>query len=300
MLGVYMNYNNYNEENLKRMSDELEGKYMSTVMKDIDMLVADFIELSESGNEYYFSTFQKEVIAYIEKNFNLNRKENPLEVSLFQGVIIDTVTDIFEKKMLREECTETIIKDIEILARKFHQLVTKDDYGEYDYSSFEKEMEYYIKNKFNYDINSNPKVVHIIKTIILEALESFDTQSHIETMEFDEYMSPNDYEYFCADLLRSQGLDARVTQQSGDQGVDIIVYYENEPWIAIQCKMYNSPVGNKAVQEIYTAKEHIGADIAIVVTNNTYTKSARQLANTTNTLLLHHDDLRNFRGLFEE
>lgn len=55
--------------------------------------------------------------------------------------------------------------------------------------------------------------------------------------------------------------------------------------------MYSNPVGNKAVQEIYTAKQHYGANNAIVVTNNTFTKSAKQLAKSTKVDLLHHEDL---------
>ena len=61
--------------------------------------------------------------------------------------------------------------------------------------------------------------------------------------------------------------------------------------IVIQCKYYGQPVGNKSVQEAYTAKAHHRADHAVVVTNSTYTNAAQQLALTSGVLLLHHEAL---------
>jgi restriction system protein len=62
----------------------------------------------------------------------------------------------------------------------------------------------------------------------------------------------------------------------------------------VHCKKYSSPVGNKAVQEIAAGKLHQQADHAAVVTNNTYTPSARELAGTNNVKLLHVSELETF------
>ena len=61
--------------------------------------------------------------------------------------------------------------------------------------------------------------------------------------------------------------------------------------LAIQCKYYSKPVGNKAVQEVSAGQVYYKADYAAVVSNNTYTKSARQLAQNCNVLLLNIRDL---------
>jgi restriction system protein len=53
-------------------------------------------------------------------------------------------------------------------------------------------------------------------------------------------------------------------------------------------------VGNKAVQEVFAAKRHEQAHHAAVVTNNDFTRSARQIAATTDVTLLHHDQLLNW------
>ena len=110
---------------------------------------------------------------------------------------------------------------------------------------------------------------------------------------FDPQMDPFDYERHCALLLEQAGWDARVTQASGDQGADIIATKGGRK-IVVQCKLYSQPVGNKAVQEIYTAKQHQQADEAIVVSNAGYTIPARQLAATTGVHLLHHQELASF------
>ncbi|MCT6856095.1 MAG: restriction endonuclease, partial [Bombella apis] len=59
----------------------------------------------------------------------------------------------------------------------------------------------------------------------------------------------------------------------------------------VQCKLYTRPVGNKAVQEIFTARQHRHAHYAAVVSNAGYTRSARQLAHATGVHLLHHSQL---------
>ena len=54
---------------------------------------------------------------------------------------------------------------------------------------------------------------------------------------------------------------------------------------------YAKAVGNRAVQEAFAAKSFVGAQFAAVVTNASYTTSARQLAASTGVLLLHFTDL---------
>jgi Restriction endonuclease len=65
----------------------------------------------------------------------------------------------------------------------------------------------------------------------------------------------------------------------------------------IQAKFYKPPVGNVAVQEVHAAKTHYGADQAWVVTNSRFTRSARELATTTDVRLLDGSTFRDV-GLF--
>lgn len=83
------------------------------------------------------------------------------------------------------------------------------------------------------------------------------------------------------------------TPASGDQGIDVIASYGNVKAV-FQCKKYAQPVGNGAVQEIVAGKQFERADIAAVVSNATFTTSAKQLASTTGVHLLHYSELQGF------
>jgi restriction system protein len=108
--------------------------------------------------------------------------------------------------------------------------------------------------------------------------------------QYRDDMTPEEFEHYCAAVLRRRKWSARVTQLSGDQGVDIIADKRGAR-IVVQCKKYSKPVGNRAVQEIVAAIAHEGAKRAIVVTTSSYTPAAKQLAASNDVLLLHHSEL---------
>jgi len=81
-----------------------------------------------------------------------------------------------------------------------------------------------------------------------------------------------------------------MTKATGDQGADVIAEKDGARMV-LQCKLYSSPVGNKAVQEAFAAQRHYRANASAVVTNAAYTASAISLAATTGVQLLHYTDL---------
>ena len=110
-------------------------------------------------------------------------------------------------------------------------------------------------------------------------------------MENYDSMSGEDFEEFCADILRGDGFsDVEVTKASGDHGVDVLAKKDGVKY-AIQCKRYSKPVGNKAVQEVVAAKSFYKTDKAMVVTNSTFTPQAITLANANDVLLVDGDKL---------
>lgn len=92
------------------------------------------------------------------------------------------------------------------------------------------------------------------------------------------FIEGHDFEYYCAELLEKYGFsNATVTRGSGDQGVDIVAEKDKIKY-AIQCKRYDQPVGNKAVQEVAAGRSFYNCNAAIVMTNSTFTSSAIELA----------------------
>ena len=70
------------------------------------------------------------------------------------------------------------------------------------------------------------------------------------------------------------------TKLSGDDGIDIIAEKEGINY-GFQCKCYSSPVGIKAVQEAFTGAKMYNCDIAVVITNNSFTPQAIHAAKQT-------------------
>ncbi|MCD7929654.1 MAG: restriction endonuclease [Clostridiales bacterium] len=114
-----------------------------------------------------------------------------------------------------------------------------------------------------------------------------------QALDFDK-MEGHQFETYCADVLRGNGFsNVRVTQGSGDQGVDILAEKEGVKY-AIQCKCYSSDVGNKAVQEVFSGKNFYDCHVAVVLTNQHFTASAQELAQKTGVLLWERETLERF------
>ena len=99
----------------------------------------------------------------------------------------------------------------------------------------------------------------------------------------DDYRSISDmsgerFEVFCGQLLSAYGfVDVERIGRTGDQGVDLLVTWGDTRY-AIQCKRYKNALGNTAVQEVFAGKSYYQCDIAVVLTNSTFTKGAKELA----------------------
>lgn len=108
-----------------------------------------------------------------------------------------------------------------------------------------------------------------------------------------------DFEFWVADALRHFGWEARVTQGSGDQGIDVIAT-SGGTRLGIQCKLHSGGIGNKAVQEAHAGKIFHGTDLAAVLSNAKYTRSAQALAASTGIMLLSPHDIPTLHERFAQ
>lgn len=98
-------------------------------------------------------------------------------------------------------------------------------------------------------------------------------------------MTGEEFEKYCVAILKKNNfINVRQTKSSGDQGVDILAEKDGIKY-AIQCKCYSKPVGNHAIQEVYSGKNYYNCHIGVVLTNQNFTESATILATKTNILL---------------
>ena len=200
-----------------------------------------------------------------------------------------------------EELKHVVCSKIDVLARRRTQLLQPDQYGKVMYDKWNKEIEYFLSTNFlssldDYHLLIAREIVPSLSGYVEEATAS-KIAAEPPHQEFRDDMSPTDYENYCAEELRGGGWQARVTMANRDQGVDVVAEKAGIR-VVVQCKLYKSPVGNKAVQEISAARMHERADYAVVVTNNSFTSSANELAKSNDVFLLHHRDLSRLDRIF--
>lgn len=129
------------------------------------------------------------------------------------------------------------------------------------------------------EILSNRQSVTIEK--MEEPLKKTRIENHASSKQknhdFDN-MDGHEFESFCATLLKRNGFkNVSVTKGSGDQGIDVLATKDGIKY-GIQCKCYSSEVGNKAVQEAFSGKTFYNRHVGVVLTNNYFTPSAKELA----------------------
>lgn len=111
------------------------------------------------------------------------------------------------------------------------------------------------------------------------------------TLEDIDLMSGEEFEEFVTYLFNQLGYNATKTKTSGDQGVDVIAI-KGGVKVAIQTKCYSKFVSNSAVQEVVSGSKYYDADKAMVVTNNYFTKSAKELAKKNGVILWDRNVLK--------
>jgi len=198
----------------------------------------------------------------------------------------------------RQKILEVVDRHADALVRKYKHLIVEDDYGTLIFEPWFKEAEYFIdrvlRYELGYDLFGLPDelLLQMVTHRVIALRCAPDQANTVAT--FDPDMSGHDYEHFCADLLSVAGWKTRVTKSSGDQGVDIEATKDGVRAV-FQCKKYSAPVGNSAVQEVLAGKTFYRADVAVVVSNASFTPAAKQLALSAQVRLVHHDELSNFR-----
>jgi restriction system protein len=195
--------------------------------------------------------------------------------------------------------SDIVGKHIDTLGNRHNTLVRVDRYGVVESDDWNKEIQHFIDKVVrptltdsqaqavaSAGINSvfqrlvEDRVVEWCKTRTVSGIVPTDT-------------SPLDFERMCADVLRRHGWNSSTTKGSGDQGADVIAEHSGKK-LVVQCKLYAGNVGNKAVQEALAAKYFYSADFAAVVCKSDFTKSAKQLAQSSGIDIVTFDELGAF------
>lgn len=189
------------------------------------------------------------------------------------------------RKLVRTHLKTLVLKR----ARGF----TRDDYGRLLDSGWSKEIAYFHEHVIPESLRTDlglSDVAHLIEQEIRRLPESTIEQWTMASAMASAIASGEEFELFVSDRLEDSGWSVRHTGKSGDQGADLVAEKAGVS-VAVQCKMLAQPVGNKAVQEALAAQRYYATDHAAVISNAAFTKSAVQLAQSANVLLVHTSGL---------
>lgn len=103
-------------------------------------------------------------------------------------------------------------------------------------------------------------------------------------------MDPLEFEVYVAKLLKHRGFsNVRLTERY-DYGVDIVAEKDGVRW-GVQVKRYSNIVKAEAVRQVVTALIRYKCTRAMVVTNSTFSRPAKELAADNNCMLVDRDIL---------
>tara|TARA_Y100000768_G_scaffold87255_1_gene62522 strand:- start:75 stop:890 length:816 start_codon:yes stop_codon:yes gene_type:complete len=217
-----------------------------------------------------------------EKEFEVIQKMEEKKEKRKQK-LIDKLADEFQK---------IIEKNFKVVANAYRESVTSNAFGKKNYDKFSTQLNEYIRDnsrtlvklneEFDTEVDFN---VDSLITFIENKLEKIDTE-----FDYSDDMDPFDYERLCANEFSKNGWDAKATQGSSDQGVDVVAEKANRTLVA-QCKRFAKPVGNKAVQEVVAGMKFYDANEGIVIAPNGFTVSAKKLAKANKVKLIHHSEI---------
>lgn len=237
---------------------------LALVQSDADKINSVLSFCEEIMNSRYNLLLNKKVKDFIE----LEEKENKKTQSII--IMVDELFNLLKYKTSNDHLLNLLLKG-EKVGIKF-----------IFYSKFSKK---------NLNLGYIDDLVETYNDYNIENLISAETKpiSPLENANFN--MDGYEFEKYAANLLAKNGFQkVEVTKCSSDFGVDIIAFKDDIKY-AIQCKRYSSSVGIKAVQEVIGSKAMNNCHVAVVLTNNYFTKSAKELAQKNNVLLWDKDKL---------
>ncbi len=221
----------------------------------------------------------------------LESKEFDINIQDLKGIVQN---EVMEKKYNKFK-NLMIVKD----SSNINEFIIKfvDDFG-YEKDSNEDYVQFLIRllKEKNIIFEKRRLILGIEKAAKSREVNIFE-KSLLETnnkkiiIEEIDNMNGYQFESFLKQLFDKMGYAVKSTKLSRDQGADIIAEKLNTRYL-IQAKRYNEKVNNKSVQEISAALKHYNADKGIVITNNYFTESAKELAKSNRIELIDRNKLK--------
>lgn len=139
-----------------------------------------------------------------------------------------------------------------------------------------------------------PPVLYSIMILLLK--KRYKRKLNRLNLEQIDRLSGLDFEYYLYFLFKKHHIRTKITPYTHDFGADLVLKYHGKK-IVVQAKRWSDNVGIKAVQETIGAMSYYKAKYGVVITNSFYTKSAVELANASDIVLLNRYNLADMMDL---
>jgi hypothetical protein len=273
--------------------------------KEMSFLM-NFDDLTE-GSEEYFTT--DEIIKYYSESFFklvqvLSKKiqfDSQEDAIYFTWLKLKAVSLEFFSNIVKREFSELVNTD-QLTVHQLANLYAKLDTIDINSFGYAGALTYYLMENGKFSNNDNfincyneavENLQAVIKNKEIDAFEQLLIGNKRNTLTITDIdlMDGHEFEQFIGTLFSRMGYSAQVTKGSGDQGIDVIVEKNGKKY-GIQAKCYSNAVTNKAIQEVATGLSYYKLDKGIVVTNNYFTNSARELAASNGVILWDRNILK--------
>jgi restriction system protein len=281
----------HQRKKLRRRKAEIEEAERFHQQKELERK-AEIEEFVNNDNYHYVEKFATKYFAYnySEDDFAnlsslLQAKGCPLEPDILNEILKRAIEKIQYEKF-KSHLLQFKSQDKQKIFRYF-----LERYGE-NYEEFIKYLKHFFQEQ---NITFSKSVVEYIEQTKKEMEIEYFEQTLLKSTQKQDYNIDNmdgyEFEKFLVSLFTDMGHKVDHTPASRDQGADLILLKHGEK-IAVQAKRCNAPITNKAVQEVVGSINFYKADIGMVVTNNTFTASACELAKANNVKLIDGKTLK--------
>lgn len=221
--------------------------------------------------EYYANKWQEEYASRLD-----------LDYEELKNNISDVNTENNQEEYIKAVCMSQEIDITTVQELLFYFLLSKQELQEI--SLFDYLEQFYDKVRVIKETITSENIKNKLKTKQKRKIRKYSITDV-------DLMTGTEFEEFISLLFNKMGYSSKVTQKSGDQGIDVIAT-RNGTKIGIQAKCYSGAVGNTAVQEVIAGKMFYKCDKALVVTNNYFTPTAIELAQSSDIILWNRDLLK--------
>lgn len=148
--------------------------------------------------------------------------------------------------------------------------------------------EQYLSYKIAYDLYQNELESYNLKQICIEQQKKSYWQKYWK----EKCKNGFEFEIAVGNLYQEMGYNVKVTQGTGDGGVDIVISKDGKKGI-IQCKAHNHPVGPNDIRALWGVKDDFKADYVIFVAYSGVTCGGYEFAKNKNYEIIDVNDLIN-------